>query len=45
MIGVPQFVAARTPFYYGWVILACICCVSFARQGAAVATLSIFIAQ
>lgn len=43
MIGVPQFVAARTPFYYGWVILACICCVSFARQGAAVATLSIFI--
>lgn len=43
MIGVPQFVAARTPFYYGWIILACICCVSFARQGAAVATLSIFI--
>ena len=43
MIGVPQFLAARTPFFYGWVILACICCVSFARQGAAVATLSIFI--
>jgi len=31
------------PFFYGWVILACLCCVGFARQGPAVATLSIFV--
>jgi len=42
--GLPGFLAGRTPFFYGWVILAVICAVSFARQGAAVATLSIFIA-
>ncbi len=35
--------AARAPFYYGWVILACACCAGFSRQGAAVATLSIFV--
>ena len=35
--------AARLPFYYGWVVLAALCCVGFARQGAAVATLSIFV--
>jgi MFS family permease len=29
--------------YYGWVILACLCCAGFARQGPAVATLSIFV--
>ena len=34
---------AGLPFYYGWVILACLCCAGFARQGAAVATLSIFV--
>jgi MFS transporter, OFA family, oxalate/formate antiporter len=35
--------AARFPFYYGWIVLAALCCVGFARQGAAVATLSIFV--
>jgi sugar phosphate permease len=33
----------RLPVYYGWIILACLCCVGFARQGPAVATLSIFV--
>ena len=35
--------AARLPFYYGWIVLAALCCVGFARQGSAVATLSIFV--
>lgn len=35
--------AGRVPFYYGWVVLACLCCVGFARQGPAVATLSMFV--
>src|SRR5215510_12457108 len=35
--------AARLPFYYGWIVLACLCCAGFARQGAAVATFSIFV--
>ena len=35
--------ANRTPFFYGWVILACGCCASFARQATAVATLSVFV--
>jgi sugar phosphate permease len=34
---------ARVPFFYGWVILACVCLAGFARQGPAVATLSIFV--
>ncbi|HEX6001498.1 MAG TPA: MFS transporter, partial [Hyphomicrobiaceae bacterium] len=34
---------ARLPFFYGWVILACVCCAGFARQGPAVATLSMFV--
>jgi MFS family permease len=34
---------ARLPFFYGWIILACACCAGFARQGPAVATLSIFV--
>src|ERR671915_678696 len=29
--------------YYGWIVLACLCCAGFARQGPALATLSIFI--
>jgi sugar phosphate permease len=33
----------RLPFFYGWVILACACSAGFARQGPAVATLSIFV--
>ena len=39
----PRALATRLPFYYGWVVLACLCCAGFARQGPAVATLSIFI--
>jgi MFS transporter, OFA family, oxalate/formate antiporter len=35
--------SGRLPFYYGWVILGCVCCAGFARQGPAVATLSIFV--
>src|SRR5262245_55026187 len=34
---------ACLPFFYGWVVLACACCAGFARQGPAVATLSIFV--
>lgn len=33
----------RTPFFYGWVIVGCAMCASFARQVAAVATLSVFV--
>jgi sugar phosphate permease len=33
----------RLPFYYGWVILACVCFAGFSRQGPAVATLSVFV--
>jgi OFA family oxalate/formate antiporter-like MFS transporter len=39
----PTLFAARVPFFYGWVVLACLCCAGFARQGPAVATLSIFV--
>jgi len=35
---------ARLPFFYGWVVLACVCAAGFSRQGPAVATLSIFVA-
>jgi hypothetical protein len=35
--------AACLPFFYGWINLASICCAGFARQGPAVATLSIFV--
>jgi sugar phosphate permease len=31
------------PFYYGWIVLVCLCCAGFSRQGPALATLSIFI--
>lgn len=41
--GLPRALAARLPFYYGWVVLAALCCAGFARQGPAVATLSIFV--
>ncbi len=33
----------RLPFYYGWVIVGCAGCSAFVRQGAAVATLSVFV--
>jgi MFS transporter, OFA family, oxalate/formate antiporter len=35
---------AKPHLFYGWVIVACVACASFARQGSAVATLSVFIA-
>ena len=39
----PRLIAGRVPVFYGWVVLACLCCAGFARQGPAVATLSIFV--
>lgn len=33
----------RIPFFYGWIIVGCAMCANFARQGSAVATLSIFV--
>jgi sugar phosphate permease len=38
-----EALAARLPFYYGWVILACVCAAGFSRQGSAVGPLSIFV--
>jgi sugar phosphate permease len=35
--------AARLPFYYGWVVLGALCFAGFARQGPALAPFSIFI--
>jgi OFA family oxalate/formate antiporter-like MFS transporter len=40
---IPSALIPRLPFFYGWIVLACACCAGFARQGPAVATLSIFI--
>jgi sugar phosphate permease len=39
----PPLLAARLPFFYGWVVLGVLCCAGFARQGPAVATLSVFV--
>src|SRR3954468_20381255 len=39
----PRLLSARLPVFYGWIVLACLCCAGFARQGPAVATLSFFI--
>ena len=41
--ALPRLVSGRLPFFYGWVILGYLCCAGFARQGPAVATLSIFV--
>src|SRR5271170_2182582 len=41
--GLPQLVSARLPFFYGWVVLTCLCCAGFSRQGGATATLSVFV--
>ena len=41
--GLPARLQLQLPFFYGWVVLVCVCCAGFARQGPAVATLSIFI--
>ena len=32
----------KVQFFYGWVIVGCLMCANFARQGSAVATLSVF---
>lgn len=39
----PQYVSGRLPFFYGWVVLACLCCAGFSRQGGATATFSVFV--
>ncbi len=39
----PALLSVRLPVFYGWVVLGCLCCAGFARQGPAVATLSIFV--
>lgn len=39
----PRLLAPRLPLYYGWVVLGCLCLSGFARQGPAVATLSVFV--
>lgn len=41
--ALPRFLIPRLPFFYGWVVLGCICLAGFARQGPAVAVLSIFV--
>src|SRR5262245_61189086 len=41
--GLAAALIGHLPFFYGWVILACVCAAGFARQGPAVATLSIFV--
>ena len=40
---IPKFLISRLPFFYGWVVLGCICAAGFARQGSAASTLSIFV--
>ena len=39
----PRLLAPRLPFYYGWVVLGCLSLAGFARQGPAVAVLSVFV--
>lgn len=39
----PRLLAPRLPFYYGWVVLGSLCLAGFARQGPAVAVLSVFV--
>ncbi|MCB1743368.1 MAG: MFS transporter [Gammaproteobacteria bacterium] len=39
--GAPQ--PFGVPFFYGWVVVFCACCSAVARQGVAVATLSVFV--
>jgi MFS transporter, OFA family, oxalate/formate antiporter len=38
-----RLLAPRLPFFYGWVVLGCLCLAGFARQGPAVAVLSVFV--
>jgi len=39
----PRLIVPRLPFFYGWIVLGCICLAGFARQGPAVAVLSVFV--
>jgi MFS transporter, OFA family, oxalate/formate antiporter len=39
----PRLLSRRLTVFYGWIVLGCLCCAGFARQGPAVATLSIFV--
>jgi OFA family oxalate/formate antiporter-like MFS transporter len=41
--ALPQLLSTRLPFFYGWVVLGCLCCAGFARQGGATATFSVFV--
>jgi MFS transporter, OFA family, oxalate/formate antiporter len=38
-----RWLVPRLPFHYGWIVLACLCLAGFARQGPAVAVLSVFV--
>lgn len=39
----PRLLAPRLPFFYGWVVLGALCAAGFARQGPAVAVMSVFV--
>ena len=39
----PRLLSSRLPFFYGGILLGCLCCAGFSRQGPAVATLSVFV--
>ncbi len=41
--GLPRLLNARLPFFYGWIVLGCLCCAGFSRQGGATATFSVFV--
>ncbi|HUB15540.1 MAG TPA: MFS transporter [Acetobacteraceae bacterium] len=41
--AIPLLLSRRLPFFYGWVVLGCVCCAGFSRQGGAVSTLTIFV--
>jgi MFS transporter, OFA family, oxalate/formate antiporter len=41
--AIPLRLTRYLPFFYGWVILGCVCCAGFSRQGGAVSTLTIFV--
>ncbi len=40
---VPSLISQRLPIFYGWIVLGVLCFAGFARQGPAVATLSVFV--
>jgi sugar phosphate permease len=41
--AISRRLSRRLPFFYGWIVLACLGCAGFSRQAAAVATLSVFV--